>query len=269
MNATVPTTSKVHWTTTDVMRPTQCSVGYLEVQFKMQEFRERSGDPDDLEKYLKGHPIPAVLGPDGRMYLTDHHHMGLALVKLADEWDQSDRPAAKNPFRKCSFQIVRDYSDRNELTLKQFFAKLEEHHLCHPFDQNGHRVGKIPKYLSELVDDPYRSLAGLARKAGAYDKVDVPFTEFLWADYFRDKVKASLICNEHLATAIHQAIVLANAPAAEKLPGFHGGKLPDDLPTLAEVQDRLAKRHGADDSAPGLTRVVAHKHRLRSPSGRQ
>ena len=39
--------------------------------------------------------------------------------------------------------------------------------------------------LCSLVDDPYRSLAGLARKAGTYDKVDVPFTEFKWANYLR------------------------------------------------------------------------------------
>lgn len=40
---------------------------------------------------------------------------------------------------------------------------------------------------------------------GAYDKVDVPFTEFKWADYLRDKVNIKLICTEHLAHAIEQA----------------------------------------------------------------
>jgi hypothetical protein len=246
------TLSKVQWTRTDAMRPTQCSVGFLEVQFKMREMRERSVKPDELAKYLKGHPIPAVLGPDGCMYLTDHHHMGLSLVKLTNEWDESDRPAALNPYRNCCFQIVRDYSERLELTMKQFFGKLEENHLSHPFDGNGKRVGKIPKYLSELVDDPYRSLAGLARKAGAFDKVNIPFTEFRWADYLRDKVDARAISKESLAKSIHQAIILANDPAAAALPGFHGGKSLAELPSLSEITDRLVKRHGADDVAPGL-----------------
>ena len=244
--------SEVQWTTTDAMRPTQCSVGFLEVEFKVQELRERSAKPEELAKYLKGHPIPAVLGPDSRMYLTDHHHMGLALVKLANEWDESDKPAARNPFRSCCFQIVKDYSDRTELSMKQFFAKLEEHHLCHPFNENGQRVDKIPKYLTDLVDDPYRSLAGLARKAGAYDKVDVAYTEFLWADYLRGRVNSSRICNEYLSDAICQAIVLANEPSAATLPGFHGSKPLATLPTLAEITERLSKRHGADDWAPGL-----------------
>lgn len=248
--------TKVHWTSTDAMRPTQCSVGYLEVDLKMQELRERAQKAGNLEKYLKGHPIPAVLGPDGRMYLTDHHHMGLALVKLASEWDAGDNPAAQNPFRSCSFQIVKDLSDRDGLTMKQFFVKLEEHHLSHPFDGQGKRVSAIPKYLSDLVDDPYRSLAGLARKAGAYDKVDVPFTEFKWADYLRDKVNIKLICKEHLAQAIQQAVVLANDPGASSLPGYHGSKPTSELPTLVDIQERLSKRHGADDAAPDLPTVV-------------
>jgi hypothetical protein len=95
--------------------------------------------------------------------------------------------------------------------------------------------------LTELVDDPYRSLAGLARKAGAFDKVDVKG-----------------ICKEHLAQTIHRAIVLANESAAARLPGFHGGKSMAELPTQSEIADRLIKRHGADDVAPGLP-VVSTK----------
>ena len=214
MRESLITASKVHWTTIDAMRPTQCSVGYLEVQFKMQELRERSAKPTALEKYLKVHPIQAVLGPAGRMYLTDHHHLGLALVKLADEWDASDNPAARNPYRSCCFCIVEALSDGPDLTMKQFYATLEEHERRHPFDGQGHRVDKVPKYLSERVNDPYRSLAGLTRKAGAYDKVSVSFTEFKWADFLRVKANTKLICRDRLATAIHQAIVLANDPVA-------------------------------------------------------
>jgi hypothetical protein len=248
-------TTKGRWTSTDAMRPTQCSVGYLEVALKVQELRERAQKSGDLDRYLKSHPIPAVLGPDSRMYLTDHHHMGLALVQLSNEWDAGDNPALLNPFRFCSFQVIKDLSDRHDLSMKQFFVKLEEHHLSHPFDGQGKRVQALPKYLSDLVDDPYRSLAGLARKAGAYDKVDAAFTEFQWADYLRDKVDIQLICKTHLAQAIHQAVLLANAPGASGLPGYHGGKPEAKLPTLVEIQERLTKRYGADDASPDLPPV--------------
>lgn len=263
MSETKTNYSKVHWTSTDAMRPTQCSVGYLEVQMKMEELRQRAQKPEELEKYLRGHPIPAVLGPDTRMYLTDHHHMGLALEKLADEWDAGDNPAAKNPYRNCCFQVIKDLSDKSDLTMKGFFAKMEEHQLSHPYDDRGKRVNRIPKNLSGLVDDPYRSLAGLARKAGAYDKVDVPFTEFKWADYLRGRVSSKLICKEQVAEAIAQAVKLANEPAAAGLPGYHGTKAATDLPTLSEIKERLSKRHGADDAAPGLPEVSAKRHLAR------
>ena len=243
---------KTHWTSTDAMRPTQGAVGYLEVRLKMQELRQRAAKPESLESYLKIHPIPAVHGPDGRMYLTDHHHMGLALVNLAEEWDSDENPAVKNPYRACSFQIIKDLSERDDMSMRQFFLRMEEHNRCHPYDGKGKRIEKLPKYLSSLVDDPYRSLAGLARKAGAYNKVDVPFTEFKWADYLRGKVPQELITEKNLAEAIFQAVRLANVSGAAKLPGFRGHRSLDQLPTLDEIKERITKRHGADDSAPDL-----------------
>lgn len=106
--------------------------------------------------------------------------------------------------------------------------------------------------LCSLVDDPYRSLPGLARKAGAYDKVDVPFTEFKWANYLPDNVPLALITNEKVAEAILQAVQLANTSGAGKLPGFRGHRSLDQLPTLDEIKKRITKRHGADAA---LTRI--------------
>jgi len=244
---------KIRKTRIEVMRPTQCTVGFLEVELKMQELRART--PDQVSRYLEAHPIPAVRGPDERMYLTDHHHMGLALIRLAQEWDAADHPAAANPYNVCDFQIVKDYSDRLDMRMSAFFARLEAHHLSHPYDEHGQRAGTIPKYLTELVDDPYRSLAGLARKAGAYDKVTVPYTEFIWADYFRDKIDVQRIRLETLADAIHAAVVLARAPAAAGLPGYRGESAGHPLPTRTDIQNRLTHRYGADDSAQDLPPV--------------
>lgn len=35
-----------------------------------------------LEGYLRKHPIPVIDGPGGQLYMTDHHHMACALLKL-------------------------------------------------------------------------------------------------------------------------------------------------------------------------------------------
>lgn len=244
--------AQLRWTGVESMRPTQCSVGMLEVELKMAELTERSRKADCLEKYLKGHPIPAVLGPDGRMYLTDHHHMGLAMLRLERQWDAADKPAALNPFRKCCFRIVEDHSRDESMSMGAFMASMESRSLCHPYAGDGSRAAKIPESLLDLEDDPYRSLAGLARKAGAYDKVELPFTEFKWADFLRSKVPSSLIKPASLAAAIERAVELANGRDAKALPGFKGGRGAKELPTLDEIRARLASRHGADDAAPGL-----------------
>jgi hypothetical protein len=246
------------WTGVDFMRPTQCSVGFLEVGFKTAELGERAKTPGALEKYLANHPIPAVLGPDGRMYLTDHHHMGLALTQLSKAWDESDKPASANPFRQCCFEIVLDHSTHPSMSMSGFLAALESASLLHPFDGQGRRAARIPTRLADLQDDPYRSLAGLARKAGAFDKVDAPYTEFKWADHFRDKIPSSLIAPAHLPTAILRAIETARSKPASGLPGFLGApKKNSDLPTLEDIARRLEKRYGSDDQAPGLPSLAA------------
>ena len=43
--------------------------------------------------------------------------------------------------------------------------------------------------MSDLVDDPCRSLAGELRLTGGYVKDTTPFSEFLWADFLRRRMK--------------------------------------------------------------------------------
>lgn len=255
-----PSLGKIERSLVEFMRPTQGAVGFLEVELKMSELMERSKEPKSLEKYLAGHPIPAALGPDGRMYLTDHHHMGLALQRLSDLWEAGDGGAGENPFRSCSFGVHRDYSSTPSMSLKEFYKALEAEGLCHPFGGEGQRIDRLPTSLSQLQDDPYRSLSGLARKAGAYDKTDQPYLEFQWANYFRDKIPVSKLNIKELPEAIHLAIELASEPAASALPGHKVPPTPyDQIPGLAEIAMRLARRHGADDSSPGLPELSSGK----------
>ena len=60
----------------------------------------------------------------------------------------------------------------------------------YPVDENGVKktIADIPKNLTDLKDDPYRSLAGFARNAGAFLKVWTPFAELKWANYFRTRI---------------------------------------------------------------------------------
>lgn len=238
--------------TTDIefMRPTQGAVGYLEVGLKVREIRERAQNPLALERYLAGKPIPAVMGPDSRMYLVDRHHMGLALTRLSLEWDEGQGGAGLNPYRKCHFNVIGDYSGDPALPLSEFFLRMEAQGLCHPFNGAGERIGKLPRSLLDLENDPHRSLAGIARKAGAYEKVPgLAYQEFQWADFFRTRIDASRIQRDNLAVAIKAAVDLAAGPGAVGLPGSKAVRRPDELPSLEQIKARLAKKHGQPDAS--------------------
>jgi hypothetical protein len=70
-----------------------------------------------------------------------------------------------------------------------------------------------------LADDPYRSLAWALRHAGAYEKSDLAFSEFKWADFLRKEL-AIEHGDEGFAKALTAARDLARSPKAGHLPGF-------------------------------------------------
>jgi hypothetical protein len=55
-----------------------------------------------------------------------------------------------------------------------FWFVLDNRNLMHPFDDEGRRRDHkgIPKSIKDLVDDPFRSLAGELRRAGGYARYD-------------------------------------------------------------------------------------------------
>ena len=59
------------------LRPTQMTVGMREVSVKRQDWRERSAKKES--DFLGRHMIPTVLGPKGRHFVIDNHHLARAL----------------------------------------------------------------------------------------------------------------------------------------------------------------------------------------------
>ena len=53
-----------------------------------------------------------------------------------------------------------------------------------------------------------------------------------------------------------RAVALAWQPGASHLPGYHAVQPATQLPSLAEIQERLSKRYGADNAAPGLPSLL-------------
>ena len=186
------------------LRPTQMTVGFREVAEKRREWKERSAQR--AGEYLGRHMVPAVLGPKRRYYLVDHHHLALAL----HEEKQKD-------------VLVTVMADLSALPKTTFWTYLDNRAWCHPYDAAGKRrtFDDIPKDVSELADDPYRSLAGELRRAGGFAKDTTPFSEFLWADFLRPRVRAKQI-HDRFSAALERAMSLAKSEEAGYLPGWCG-----------------------------------------------
>jgi len=186
------------------LRPTQMTVGMREVDEKRKRWREHKGKKKS--EFLGSHMIPVILGPKERHYVIDHHHLARALL---DEGQP---------------EIVTSVvADLRALDRAAFWVVLDNRGWCHPYDQNGIRRGfdDIPGSIADLRDDPFRSLAGELRRLGGFSKETVPFSEFLWADFFRRRLKRKTIESD-FAAAIERAMRLAKSPEANYLPGWCG-----------------------------------------------
>ena len=186
------------------LRPTQITVGMREVAEKRRRWRDEHGKK--AGKFLATHMIPVVLGPKRRRYVTDHHHLARA---LRDEG-----------VKEVATTVVLDLS---RLEPVSFWFVLDNRGLLHPFDAHGERrdYRDIPGSIDDLVDDPYRSLAGALRRVGGFAKETTVFSEFLWADFLRHRIERKKIARD-FDQALETAFTLAKGRDADYLPGWSG-----------------------------------------------
>jgi hypothetical protein len=186
------------------LRPTQMTVGMREVKLKRNHLRKHVAKK--IGKFLGGHMIPVVTGPKSQNYIIDHHHLALALHKEGLE-----------------HVLVSVVANLSELTIDAFWVVLDHHAWVHPYDAKGRRrsVDDIPKSITGLKDDAFRSLSGELRRAGGFAKDITPFSEFLWADFLRRRIKTSQV-EKDFTGALDGALILAKSQEARYLPGWCG-----------------------------------------------
>jgi hypothetical protein len=186
------------------LRPTQITVGMREVKAKQKGWQQF--DKKKKAEFLGRHMIPVIRGPKDRLYVIDHHHLSLAL----------HNEGVKDV-------LVTSVADLRKLPEDAFWIYLDNRSWVHPYDASGRRrdFTQIPRKISGLKDDPYRSIAGELRRIGGFAKDTTPFSEFLWADFMRRRISRSLT-KQDFPKALKLAFKLAKSEDAGYLPGWCG-----------------------------------------------
>ncbi len=192
------------------LRPTQFSLGMIEVERKTKELSKLSHKK--LEAMMKDHVIPIIVSPLGNNYLVDHHHFLCACWRL--------------DIKKAYVTIQADFS-KSGLSYRQFWQRMKRSNWTFLYDQFGEGP-RPPLYLPHdirgLADDPYRSLAWLVREAGGYRHTDRNFAEFTWANFFRKRHLLRDTGKLGLEKKLPAALRLAHSASARRLPGYLGAR---------------------------------------------
>ncbi|MCR9205598.1 MAG: hypothetical protein NXH75_13525, partial [Halobacteriovoraceae bacterium] len=162
------------WVQLDHLAPTQMNIGEIAMQYKVKKIQKKAKKGELLD-YLKKKKAPAYLGPDGRYYIFDRHHTSRALYE------------ANVSFTMFYIDVLKDCS---HLTMNEFFTLLSQENKLYLYDNGVLKTpNELPLTIFDLSNDPYRSLSWMVREEGGFKKVDVPFLEFMWADFLRAKIK--------------------------------------------------------------------------------
>jgi len=166
--------------------------------------------------------MKAVRGPNGQLFVTDHHHGARAWL------------LAGYASGICSIEPDPSSDDPGK-----FWPRLVDLKIVNLQDKDGIVMAPdaLPNSLEQLPDDPYRTLAWMVRKKDGFCRALMgqwEFAEFIWADWMRSRAE---IPAAQVAAApdklLKTALKLAKSPAAEGLPGYVGDKpasftCPDD-----------------------------------------
>lgn len=194
------------------IRPTQVAIGQLEIQSRIKTIQEKLNQGGHIDELKLKEPEPTVLGPDHQVFIVDHHHFAVALLDLGE--------------KQSVAKVIANYSD---LSWDEFWKKMLKNKWVYLYDEKGKAVSidQIPQRLTQLTNDPYRSLAWLVRIHQGYQKTDIPFADFEWANYFRNKVKLPIDSTTYADkkgwdSALKNALALSQSSKASLLPGYNG-----------------------------------------------
>ena len=181
------------------------NIGEIAMRDKVKKIQKKAKKGELLD-YLKKKAAPAYLGPDGRYYIFDRHHTSRAVHE------------ANVGFNMFYIDVLKDCS---HLTMDEFFTLLAQENKLYLYDNGELKTPHhLPMTIFNLTNDPYRSLSWMVREEGGFKKVDVPFLEFMWADFLRSRIQLTQGDQQELEKFLDQAFKLSRSREARHLPGY-------------------------------------------------
>ncbi|BBH52062.1 ParB/Srx family N-terminal domain-containing protein [Fluviispira sanaruensis] len=212
------------------IRPTQFTYGDSYVLDMKQRF---TGKPSIAQEFFCKKPPSLVIGPKNAegFYLTDGHHR----MKLAEKLMKED----SNIFT-ILVQIDKNiYLSNPDMDQNAFWDEMIKNNDVYLKDKGISRSPEeLPKRISNVTNDPYRSLAGFIADDISKFCFDTSlpsygnFAEFFWGDYFRETKGFENYTDEKNYQTIKERIQNYRLPGsdkivnlckiseAEKLPGY-------------------------------------------------
>ncbi len=192
--------------TIDLLHPTQISIGLQQVLDKEKKILSKH----NIDNYLKKKIVPIIIGPHNIYYMIDHHHLTRTIYNL--------------DLKYVYYKILKDWS---YLNYNDFWYKMYNKKFIWLYDEKGNKLDLksfldlLPNHVKHLKNDPYRSLAGIIRKKKGFNKDWTPFSEFIWANFYRNfNLDLSYDNNNITENIIKKAINISNSSLAKDLPGY-------------------------------------------------
>jgi len=201
------TATKLEFISLSNIHPTQAFVGYDQIPLKIEKIQKKL-KKKKLDSYLKEKWSPAIIGPDEKYWILDRHHLSYALLKS----DIADK------YKGLYIRVLHDWSS---YSWNHFYNSMKRENLFYLKNSKFEEISPevIPTQVNALGNNPYRSLAYFAREKGCFNKVDIPYLEFMWGEFF---YRSGLTIKESANNKklIKKALSLCSKSSASHLPGF-------------------------------------------------
>ncbi|MGZ3745749.1 MAG: ParB/Srx family N-terminal domain-containing protein [Pseudobdellovibrionaceae bacterium] len=187
------------------LKPTQMAIGMKEVQLKVDEIKAMKNKKRNKE--IIQNPLKVILAPNRKLFIVNGHHRAFAYWLCGIEL--------------APVKVIHRFP--KSVKYNEFWKTMLQRKWAHPYGAAGEGP-KDPLYFPQDIrgvgDDPYRSLAWLARESGGYEETQDIFADFKWAQYLRDKKIIIPDYEIDFKAALKKALLACQKKSASHLPGF-------------------------------------------------